>query len=156
MTTSETAQEGNKVSVHYVGTITDTGEQFDSSRDRNEPISFVLNSGEMISGFNDAVIGLSVGETTSVTLAPDRAYGDHRPDANTTIPLSTFPDDMQPSVGMPVPLRSPDGQVLVGKVSDILEESVTVDLNHPLAGKTISFEIELVSVENEATANETE
>ena len=143
--TLTTAIEGLNATVHYKGTLED-GSEFDNSRTRGEPITFTVGSGQMIPGFNNAVAGMTVGETKTVTLPPDDAYGDVNPEATTTFPKSGFPADLELVEGMPVPLRTPDGRTLMGRLSDQQDETVTIDLNHPLAGQTLQFEIELVEV----------
>ncbi len=140
-----TATEGTNATVHYKGTLED-GSEFDSSHTRGEPITFTVGSGQMIPGFNNAVAGMTVGETKTVTLTPDQAYGDVNPEAQTTFPKSGFPEGLDLVEGMPVPLKTPDGRTLIGRLSEQQEETVTIDLNHPLAGQTLQFEIELVEV----------
>ncbi len=153
-TTLTTATEGASATVHYRGTLED-GSEFDSSHNRGEPITFTVGSGEMIPGFNDAVDGMTVGDTKTVTLTPDQAYGDVNPEASTTFPKSGFPDGLDLVEGMPVPLKTPDGRTLIGRLTEQHEETVTIDLNHPLAGQTLQFEIELVEVTTTA-ANSTD
>jgi len=143
--TLTTATGGALATVHYRGTDAE-GNEFDSSYERGEPISFVVGSGQMISGFNAAVDGMTVGETKTVTLSPSDAYGEVNPEAKTTFPKSGFPEGVDVKVGMRVPLRAPDGQTIIGFLTEEQEETVTVDLNHPLAGQTLQFEIELVEV----------
>jgi len=143
--TLTTATEGTNATVHYRGTLED-GSEFDNSHVRGEPITFTVGAGQMIPGFNDAVNGMTVGENKTVTLAPDQAYGDVNPEAQTTFPKSGFPADLELVEGMPVPLRTPDGRTLMGRLTEQQEETVTIDLNHPLAGQTLQFEIELVEV----------
>ena len=105
--TLTTATEGTNATVHYRGTLED-GSEFDNSHVRGEPITFTVGAGQMISGFNDAVNGMTVGETKTVTLTPDQAYGDVNPEAQTTFPKSGFPADLELVEGMPVPLRTQD------------------------------------------------
>ena len=149
-TTLTTATEGADATVHYRGTLED-GSEFDNSRTRGEPITFTVGSGQMISGFNNAVDGMTVGETVTVTLTPDQAYGDINPEAQTTFPKSGFPEGLDLVEGMPVPLKTPDGRTLIGRLTEQQEETVTIDLNHPLAGQTLQFEIELVEVTTTTT-----
>ena len=149
-TTLTTATGGAIATVHYRGTDTE-GNEFDSSHSRGEPISFVVGSGQMISGFDSAVNGMTVGETKTVTLTPDQAYGELNPEAKTTFPKSGFPEGVDVKVGMRVPLRAPNGQTLFGILTEDQGETVTIDLNHPLAGQTLQFEIELVEVTTETT-----
>lgn len=153
--TLTTATEGTNATVHYRGTLED-GSEFDNSHVRGEPITFTVGAGQMIVGFNDAVNGMTVGETKTVTLTPDQAYGDVNPEAQTTFPKSGFPADLELVEGMPVPLRTPDGRTLVGRLTEQQEETVTIDLNHPLAGQTLQFEIELVEVTTNTTSTDEE
>jgi peptidylprolyl isomerase len=153
-TTLTTATEGASATVHYKGTLED-GSEFDNSHTRGEPITFTVGSGEMIPGFNNAVAGMTVGETVTVTLTPDQAYGDVNPEAQTTFPKSGFPEGLDLVEGMPVPLKTPDGRTLIGRLTEQQDESVTIDLNHPLAGQTLQFEIELVEVTTTTTATTT-
>ena len=142
---SEPARDRDTVSVHYTGTLED-GTKFDSSLDRGEPLTFVLGAGQMISGFDTAVHGMTVGEKKTVTLPPEQAYGAHDPDRVIMLSPDEFPADMTPYVGMQVPLQTATGQMFYGKVIQITPDYVKVDVNHELAGKTLVFEIELVSI----------
>jgi FKBP-type peptidyl-prolyl cis-trans isomerase 2 len=153
-TTLTTATAGANATVHYRGTLED-GSEFDNSRTRGEPITFTVGSGEMIAGFNAAVDGMSVGETKTVTLTPDQAYGEINPEAQTTFPKSGFPEGLELVENMPVPLKTPDGRTLIGRLTEQQEDTVTIDLNHPLAGQTLQFEIELVEVTTTTTTTTT-
>ena len=154
-TTLTTATEGASATVHYKGTLED-GSEFDNSHTRGEPITFTVGSGEMIPGFNNAVAGMTVGETVTVTLTPDQAYGDVNPEAQTTFPKSGFPEGLDLVEGMPVPLKTPDGRTLIGRLTEQQDDTVTIDLNHPLAGQTLQFEIELVEVTTTTTDTSTD
>jgi len=151
--TTATAADGANATVHYRGTLED-GTEFDNSNTRGEPITFTIGSGQMIPGFNDAVTGMNVGETKTVTLSPDQAYGNINPEAQTTFPKSGFPEGLELVDGMPVPLRTPNGQTVVGRLTEQHEDMVTIDLNHPLAGETLQFEIELVGVTADTSTDE--
>jgi peptidylprolyl isomerase len=142
---NRTAQDGDTVAVNYIGTLQD-GTKFDSSYDRGQPLTFVLGSGQMISGFDAAVHGMKVGEKKTVTLTPDQAYGQHLDSRVVTLDRSKFPADANLSIGQQVPLTNASGQQITGVITDIQPGSVTVDLNSPLAGKTLTFEITLVSI----------
>ena len=130
-----TAQDGCKVTLHYKGTFED-GVQFDSSHDRGEPMEVLIGSGELIQGFNDALVGMAVAERKTFTLAPQDAI---------------FPEDLGLEEGLQIPLTSPGGQSILATVMEVKEETITADLNHPMAGKTLTFEVEVLTVE----ANET-
>jgi len=140
------AAKGSQVSVHYRGTLTD-GTEFDNSYSRNTPITFQLGSGQMIAGFDSAVVGMTIGETKTITISPEDAYGAPDPERKTELSRDLFPTELELEEGMPVPLGTPDGRHLVGKITQLSEQTVTVDLNHPLAGEELSFDIELVEIE---------
>lgn len=130
---------GDTVSVHYTGTL-DDGTQFDSSRGR-EPLSFEMGAGQLIAGFEAAVTGLEVGESTTVRLDPGQAYGEPMPELMIEVPAEHAPEGL--SVGDMVMLGSGAQAVVVGLDAD----TVTIDANHPLAGQALTFHIELVSVD---------
>jgi len=140
-----TATQGDSVQVHYRGTLND-GTLFDSSHDRGEPISFTVGAGQMIQGFDDAVYGMTVGEVKNITLTPDEAYGDTDPDAITQLDKSTFPEGFGFNDGDKIPLSGPGGAHFIGTITEIRDDDITVDLNHPMAGKDLNFEIELVEI----------
>lgn len=140
------AEKGDKVKVNYRGTL-DDGTQFDSSYDRGQPLEFTVGSGQMISGFDAAVEGMTVGEKKTVHLEPADAYGE-RSDAMVTIfSKDDVPDFDSLKVGDTVTLSTSSGGTMAAKVTEKTDDSVTVDANHELAGKPLNFEIELVSVE---------
>ncbi len=134
---------GQNVSVHYVGTLSD-GTEFDNSRTRGQTLDFQLGSGQLLTGFNDAVVGMSIGETKTITLSADEAYGQPQQEAIQKVPRTAFDDDFEFVVGGTVQGSGPAGQ-FIAKVQSVDEEVVTLDLNHPLAGKDLTFEVELVS-----------
>jgi peptidylprolyl isomerase len=139
-----TAKSGDTVRIHYTGTL-DDGTQFDSSSGR-EPLEFSLGGGQVIPGFDSAVDGMTVGESKKVTIAPDDAYGQRHEQLVQEVPRDVLPDDMSPAVGMQLQSQSPDGQVMNLTVTEVLEETITVDANHPLAGQALTFAIELVEI----------
>jgi len=143
-----TIAQGSKVQVHYRGTL-DDGTEFDNSHERGEPIQVELGANQVIPGFENALLGMAVGESKTVTLQPEDAYGPTLDNALTEIRRNLFPEDLQLAAGMPVPLTTEDGHKLLGRITELTEEVVTVDLNHPLAGQALTFEIELVSVQDE-------
>jgi len=140
------AVKGRTVNVHYVGTL-DDGTLFDSSKARGEPITFEVGGGQMITGFDKAVDGMKIGETKSVTLAPEEGYGDFNPNAFQVVPADVFTEDFRPEVGQMVQGTSATGEVFTARVHNMEEGAVTLDFNHPMAGKNLNFEIELVSVD---------
>ena len=137
-------------SVHYRGTFTSTGEVFDHSEGR-DPLEFIVGFQQMIPGFEAAIMGKSVGETLSFDLSPEQAYGAHDPQAIKTIPLSQLPDGIE--VGQTLALQTPEGRVIPLRVTEKTEESATLDMNHELAGKSLTFEVEIVAL-REAEAEE--
>tara|TARA_R110000824_G_scaffold191891_9_gene373718 strand:- start:1863 stop:2309 length:447 start_codon:yes stop_codon:yes gene_type:complete len=140
------AEKGNQVKVHYRGSLQD-GTEFDNSYSRGEPIGFQVGAGQMIGGFDSALEGMTVGDTKSITITPEDGYGPINPEARTDIPKSAFPEGIDLMEGLPVPLKTPDGKALMGRISQLNESTVTVDLNHPLAGQQLQFDIELVEIE---------
>ena len=148
------AEKGTQVKVHYRGSLTD-GTEFDNSYSREAPIAFQVGTGQMIRGFDNAVVGMTVGDKKSITLTPDDAYGDVNPEAKTEIPTSAFPEHVTLAEGLPVPLSTPDGRSLMGRISQLNENTVTVDLNHPLAGQDLQFDIELVEIEETQETEQT-
>ena len=139
-------ENGNTVSVHYRGTLND-GTEFDSSHSRGETLSFQVGAGQMISGFDAALPGMSVGETKNITLSPDQAYGNLIPEAITDVPKSAFPEGYNFKVDELVHGQNDMGQPVRGTINEVKEDVVTVDFNHPMAGKDLNFEIELVSID---------
>ena len=136
------AKSGDTVRVHYTGTL-DDGTTFDSSEGR-DPLEFTVGSGQVIPGFDAAVDGLEVGEAKKVTIPSKEAYGEHNPEAQQCVPKEAF--EQEPEVGGVVELAAPDGRKLAAVIAEIAEEQVTLDFNHPLAGKDLTFDIELVEV----------
>jgi FKBP-type peptidyl-prolyl cis-trans isomerase 2 len=137
-------ENGQVVSVHYVGTF-DDGTEFDSSRSRGEPMTFQLGSGHVIPGFDDAVSAMEVGDTQDVHLEPLQAYGEHDPDALQEVPLSQFPGEMELKVDATVYGERDDGGQMMARIIAIGKDTVSLDLNHPMAGKNLNFNIELLS-----------
>jgi len=152
--TTTTASEGSTVEVHYRGTLAD-GTEFDNSHERGEPIKFTVGKGPMIPGFIAAITGMAAGETKTVNIPAQEAYGETNPAAITQIPKTSFPTGLELKDGMPVPMRTPTGQTVYGRITEQQETTVTVDLNHPLAGEDLQFEIEMVSVTNTTTEETT-
>lgn len=138
------AQAGDRVRVHYTGTL-DDGTVFDSSRD-GDPIEFEVGSGEVIAGFDRAVTGLEVGETREVELEPDDAYGQRSDELVIDVDRADLPEDLDPEVGQTLAVEDPDGEEMAAWVAEVGEDAITVDLNHPLAGRTLTFEVELVDI----------
>ena len=138
------AKDGDSVKIHYTGTL-DSGETFDSSKGR-APLEFTLGSGQVIPGFDKAVSGMAVGETKTETIPAAEAYGERREEMILKVPKSQVPPDVKVEVGSRLAMKTQDGQEVPVEVTEITEESITLDANHPLAGKALTFEIELVEV----------
>jgi peptidylprolyl isomerase len=136
-------EDGKKVRIHYTGTLSD-GSQFDSSAGR-DPLEFETGSGMVIPGFDAAVRDMEVGAKKTVTLPAKEAYGEIRDEMVGDIPKDRFPEELELQVGMPLQMQGPQGPLPV-MIREIKEEAVTVDANHPLAGKDLTFELELVGV----------
>ena len=134
-------ENGHNVKVHYKGTLSD-GTEFDNSRVRGQTLDFEVGSPRLISGFNEAVLGMSKGETKTVTLEAAAAYGPVDPNAFQDIPKTEFGFE----VGGMIKGRGPQGPFMA-KIHEIQEETVVLDFNHPLAGKDLTFEVEIVEVE---------
>lgn len=138
------AKSGDTVKIHYAGTL-DDGTEFDSSAGR-EPLEFALGGGQVIPGFDNAVDGMTVGESKTVTIPAEEAYGERHDQLIQQVPKTSLPEDMKPEVGMQLQSQSPDGQMMNLVVTEVEDESITVDANHPLAGQTLTFALELVEV----------
>jgi peptidylprolyl isomerase len=141
------AKEGDTVRVQYTGKLKD-GTIFDTS-DEREPLEFTIGKGEIIPGFERAVIGMKPGETKTATIPPEEAYGPHRDDMLFTIDRDQFPEDIQPRPGQQLQIQQPGGQAAIVTVSDVSELTVTLDVNHPLAGQPLTFAIKLLDIVSE-------
>lgn len=137
-------KSGDTVRIHYKGTL-DDGSVFDSSEGR-DPLEFTVGSGMVIVGLDKALPGMSVGEKKSVLAVADEAYGPHNPEAKQDIPRDNVPPEIPLEVGLQLQMQSPSGQVVPVVVAAVSEETVTLDANHPLAGKDLTFDIEIVSI----------
>jgi len=140
-----TIKHGDTVTLHYTGTFTD-GEVFDTT-DGAEPHQFQAGAGTVIKGFDEAILGMKVEEEKEVTMAPNMAYGDYNENLVENVPRNIFEDGMDdPEVGIVVGVNTKDGHVIPATVKSIGEESVQLDFNHPLAGKTLKFKIKVVDI----------
>jgi len=136
-------KNGDTVRVHYKGTLTD-GTLFDSSEGR-DPLAFTVGVGQVIPGFEEAVLGLEPGESVIVTIDPENAYGPRMEQLAHTVSVADF--GAEPYVGGIVTLTSPEGESLEGRITAIEGDAVSIDFNHPLAGETLIFEITLADPE---------
>jgi len=135
---------GDKIKVHYKGSLSD-GSVFDSSEGR-EPLEFTVGTGQLIKGFDDAVIAMSVGDKKTVTIIAAEAYGDRNEDMVMEYPTTEFPDDMEPEVGIELQMSDDDGNIFPVVIIEVHDAHVILDANHPLAGEDLTFEIEVVHI----------
>ena len=140
----ETIAEGTHVQVHYTGKL-DNGEIFDSSRDR-EPLQVSIGQGQLISGFEKALVGMAVNEKKVFRLEPEEAYGQRNEEAIHTFSRAEIPPELEVEEGQMVAVSTPEGEQIPAKIVRADDESVTIDLNHPLAGETLNFEVEVVGI----------
>lgn len=138
------AKSGDTVKVHYTGKL-DDGTVFDSSLDR-DPLEFVLGSGMVIQGFENAIEGMSEGESKEVTIPSGEAYGDYRDDMCIEVQKAQIPENINPEVGQLLQLRTEDGGATTVTVTSITDDTVTLDANHPLAGRDLTFDLKLVEI----------
>jgi peptidylprolyl isomerase len=145
----EKVSEGLFVSVDYKGTLAN-GNIFDTSEGR-QPLEIQIGAGQLLQGFENALLGMSLNETKTFTLDPEDAYGLVEEDRKRTFPQSEVPAEMNAQVGQTVALTTPDGRQIPARIIAVNAEGVTVDLNHPLAGEALTFEIEIVGISESAT-----
>jgi peptidylprolyl isomerase len=142
-------EDGLFVSIEYTGTL-DNGEVFDTSKGR-QPLEVQVGSGSVIQGFDAALKGMALNETKTFTLSPEEAYGQRDESRMHDFPRSEVPEGMDPKLGETLMLSSPDGQQIPARVDRIDDEKVVFDLNHPLAGQSLTFNIEVVGISETAT-----
>ena len=138
------AKTGDTVRIHYTGML-DDGAPFDSSQGR-DPLQFTLGTGQVIPGFDDAVAGMEVGEQKTVEIPAEQAYGAHDPNGRQNFPREKVPSDVPLDIGTRLQLETPSGQPVQVVVAEVTDEVVVLDANHPLAGKDLTFQIELVEI----------
>lgn len=137
---------GHTVSFHYVGTLDDET-QFDSSYDREKPMTATLGTGQLIQGFESALLGMKINEKKNVIVESKDAYGEYNDNAVQPVPLTSFPEDFVATVGNTVQGRGENDQIFTATILEVAEDNVTLDFNHPLAGKNLNFNIEVISIE---------
>lgn len=145
----ETVENGLFVSVDYKGTL-GNGEVFDSSEGR-QPLEVKMGAGQLIKGFETALMGMSLNEKKTFTLEPEEAYGHRNDDHMHTFTREEVPPEMNPQEGQTIALSTPDGQQIPAHIVEVNDQKVVVDLNHPLAGQSLTFEIEVVGISSTAT-----
>ena len=138
------AQSGDLVRVHYTGRLAN-GTIFDTSMER-EPLEFTLGGGELIPGFEQAVLGMTAGESKTATILADQAYGPHHPERVMDVERHHLPPDLQPEIGQRLHMTRQDGSTLTVLVTAVTEAGVILDANHPLAGQDLIFDITLVEI----------
>jgi peptidylprolyl isomerase len=138
------AKQGDTVKVHYTGKL-ENGTVFDTSRSRH-PLQFTIGKGQVIAGFEQAVVGMNTGELKTTKVPVDQAYGPRRQDMIITMERSKLPPDINPSIGQRLELTQMDDKTVLVTITDITTTTLTLDANHPLAGKDLTFDIELVGI----------
>lgn len=138
------AKKGDTVHIHYTGKLED-GEVFDSSQGR-DPLAFQIGAGQVIPGFEEAVRGMSPGDTKTARIEPENAYGPYREELTMSVSRSDLPPDLEPEVGQQLQMQTNQGQAFPVTVTETDAESISVDANHALAGKALTFDIELVKI----------
>jgi peptidylprolyl isomerase len=138
-------KKGDTIKVHYVGTL-DDGSQFDSSYERGEPLEFQAGVGMMIPGFDDGIMGMSVGEKKTINISPSEAYGERIDEAVQSISKQNFPPDFEAVIGSLVEGSNGDGMPLRAVIQGSDEENIILDFNHPLAGKELTFNVEIMEI----------
>ncbi len=141
-------KSGDTVRVHYHGKLND-GTTFDSSEDR-DPLEFEVGSGSVIAGFDNGVTGMKVGDKKTINIPVDEAYGQVQDDLLMEFPLDRFPADMKPEVGMELNMSNGAGQNFPVVITEVLDNSVVLDANHPLAGEDLTFDLELVEIKGKS------
>lgn len=138
-------KQNDTVKVHYTGKLKD-GQVFDSSVERGEPIEFTLGQGQLIPGFEKGLLDMKVNEKKTVTIPKEEAYGEPREDLIQEVEKNQLPEEIKPEVGMGLVSKSPDGREMNLIVKDVKEDTIVVDGNHPLAGKDLVFDLEVVEI----------
>lgn len=145
----EKVENGLFVKVEYKGTLAN-GQVFDSSHGR-QPIEVQIGAGQLIKGFENALMDMSLNEKKTFTVPPEEAYGDRDPNRSRSFPTKDMPEELNPEVGQMVTLSAPDGRQMPAVITEVTDENVTLDMNHPLAGESLTFDIEIVGISKEAT-----
>mgnify|MGYP000580738596 CR=1 FL=1 len=136
---------GDRIKVQYTGKL-DDGTVFDKTK-IGEPLEFVVGSGQIIPGFEKAVVGMKLNEEKEITVKPEEAYGKRDETLVREFPKSSLPKDFKPKKGMMIRLQGQSGRPIPGTIVDVKKNSITIDLNHPLAGKNLTFDIKVVDIQ---------
>lgn len=140
------AKNGDLVFVHYTGKF-DSGEVFDSSSD-GDPLYFIIGEGNIIEGFEKAIIGMKIGDKKTVNLSPEQGYGIHEEEKIISVDRGNFGEEFEPEIDLQLSLQMENGERAIATVVDFDDESVTLDMNHPLAGENLNFDLELVDIKD--------
>ena len=138
-------KEGDTVKIDYTGKFED-GTEFDSSKKHGQPLEFKVGAKQVVPGFENAVVGMEKDEEKEVTITPADGYGEHQEEMIKPFPRDQFPKDQEPEVGMTIGVGLQNGQQIPAKIVKVDDKEVTLDMNHPLAGKTLVFNIKVVDV----------
>ena len=138
------AKTGDTVSIHYTGML-ENGEVFESTKER-DPIEITLGNRKVIPGVEKGILGMAVGETKTFEVTPEEGFGERMQEFKTAVKREDLPDQMKPVIGQPLKVEQPDGESFVMFISDMDEDTVTLDANHPLAGQTLTFTVELMAL----------
>lgn len=137
-------KHGDTVTIHYTGYLKD-GSEFESTNGK-EPLTFTIGRGEVIPGFEKGVIGMHEGDVKSILIPPEDAYGDSNKNARVSMERSKIPSEIKPEIGMKLQARARNGTIKLVTVTDITDDKITVDVNHPLAGQELTFEVKLLKI----------
>lgn len=138
-------KQNDTVKVHYTGKLND-GQVFDSSLERGEPVEFTLGQGQLIPGFENGLIDMKVNEKKTINIAKEEAYGEPKEELVQEVEKNQLPEELKPEVGMPLVSKSPDGKEINLVIKEVKDDSIVVDANHPLAGKDLIFDLEVVEI----------
>lgn len=141
-----TIENGNKITIEYEGKL-ENGTIFDSSKNHDKPLEFEVGSGQVIPGFDKAVLGMELNQEKEFTIPAKEAYGEINPELEKEIPKSSMPEGKEPQPGMTLIMTSQDGRQFPAKITKVDDNNITIDLNHPLAGKDLTFKIKILKIE---------
>ena len=139
------AKQGDKVRVHYIGTLED-GSVFSSTYEEDEPFEFTIGEQNLLQSFDNAVMGMNVGDTKTISVPPEDGYGEYKKEFVFRTERAQFPADLELDLGKRLQIRLADGKTVIATVQAITDDSVLLDANDPLAGKTLTFKIELLEI----------
>jgi len=140
----EKAKDGDTVSIHYTGML-ESGEVFETTKERN-PIEITLGNRRVVPGIEKGILGMTVGETKTFEVAPEQGFGKRMQEFKTAVKRDDLPEQITPVIGQPLKVEQRDGDSFVMFISDMDEDTVTLDVNHPLAGQTLTFTVELLAL----------